>query len=145
MQKFVCLTQPRRAFMRVNIALTMCALSLASITMASKAKEALAYGPEDGVCANVIGTANCPDGYIDNGFNPGGARVTCHSSTAWYAFPNYGPYYNCCTYLMRFKDCLHPTYGYPIQQSAEYFRSSSNGSATCVGGPDGPDSQCLDN
>ncbi|PQV62506.1 hypothetical protein B1R32_13119 [Abditibacterium utsteinense] len=132
MQKVVHFARPHRAFLRINVALSMCALGLASFTMASKAKEVLAFGPEDGVCANIIGSANCPDGFTDWGFNGGVANVTCHSSSAWYAFSNYGPYYNCCRYDHRVKQCYDNSNHALYYRDVEYFKDKSAGDATCI-------------
>ena len=135
----------RQAFLRINIALSICALGFASLTMASYAKEALAYAPEDGVCANIIGSANCPPGSTINGAIPY-TWVTCHQSSAWYGFGipfPLGPYYNCCLYDQQTYVCAMPN-GMMQLFAVEYFQSNSNGDASCRG-YSGQDAYCLNN
>ena len=100
--------------------------------MASRAKEALAYGPGDGVCANIIGSANCPEGYSrEPNYYTGD---TCHQSSAWYAFgiPAYGPYYNCCMYTAQYFRCVPQNSNYMTEYSnVQYFQNNSNGDARC--------------
>lgn len=145
MQNLTRSARRRRAFLRINIALSICALGFTSLTMASKAKEALAYGPGDGVCANIIGSANCPEGSTDGGFEPF-TRITCHQSSAWYQpgvnRPDDGPYYNCCLYTQRTRRCIHPN-GPTQLQGVEYFQSSSNADASCGSSGSGSNSYCL--
>ena len=123
----------RRAFLRINIALSICALGFASLTMAYNAKKSLATGPKDGVCANMIGSANCPPDSTFAGMLPY-TWYTCHQSSAWYdyglPFP-LGPYYNCCLYELQGRMCLDDYgAGYSFQY-AEYFRLNTYKDASC--------------
>lgn len=134
MMKNVHFARPRRAFFRVNIALSICALSLASLTLASKTKQALAVGPDDGVCANVIGSANCPDGFSDWGYYGGIEYTACHSSSPYYNQFGGGPYYNCCEYDHRVRQCYDNANHALSYQDVEYFRLRTAG-GRCL--PDG--------
>ena len=145
MQNLTRSARRRRAFLRINIALSVCALGFVSLTIASKAKEALAYGPEDGVCANIIGSANCLAGSTFAGSLPY-TWTTCRQSSAWYEYgtlfplPPLGPYYNCCVYEEQTIVCLSNG-GYSYQY-VSYFQSKTNGDASCIRQSNG-NSTCL--
>lgn len=70
---------PYRAFTRVNIALSLCALSLTSLLFATKAKESLAAPATKNGCKIYLGNPNCPTGYKNEGISlSGGWR--CYNS-----------------------------------------------------------------
>ncbi|HEY0073554.1 MAG TPA: hypothetical protein VGB77_05580 [Abditibacteriaceae bacterium] len=105
---------------------------------------ALAYGPGDGVCANLVdNTTACPANTIATNYYYCG--WTCMYSSTWYAdFFDTTGYQNCCRYEGEDKVCTVRT----GQQSATavaagkrwFFRSNSNGWASCR-----PDTTCLFN
>lgn len=116
---------------KFNIALLAMTLFAAVGFGWTTAKKALAYGPGDGVCANVIGTANCPAGATQGDPLPFG--TTCHQSSAWYVQEGtvvHGPFYNCCLYAQVTILCMGPGTNVSMR-TPEYFRSMQN-SSTCV-------------
>ena len=112
---------------------------------------ALADGPGDGVCANVVDdTTPCPSNAVSS-FNVSTSDYTCRSSTAWYfSFPAQGPYYNCCRYQGAQKLCQVPAstggYSFPPAGYTWYYRSTSDGSSTCHNSvTSSPDRLCIAN
>lgn len=127
-------SKQRCAFVRANVALSLCALVMTSVVLSQKAKEASAASPTSPTCPSIIGTANCPSGTVDQGFTST-VTSTCRRSAAFYDpldifYSN--PYYGCCTYAQRFRQCYNPSTNTTAFQSVEYIRAKSAGRAACI-------------
>lgn len=118
-------------------------LTLGFTLSLSRSAYAWLYANE-GVCANQIGSATAPVGYVLSYPMPVGS--SCHSSTPFWFYDDLtgqikvqGPYYRCCHYDVTIFVFFKPGTGQPYTSPVEYYQWRSVAASSCMG-----DGRCLE-